>query len=87
VSYPDTEGLELAGLEEAAKLLGMDVETVATLPKSETLARQRTPFPAPLAELDQGPVWDRAEIEEWQRARAEAWRQTRSGPLPSRGRV
>lgn len=82
--YPDTVGLELAGAEEVAELIGVPVELVPDLPRSEQLARTGPVFPAPLAVLEQGPVWDRADVERWYSERQELWRQTRTGPLGRR---
>ena len=46
-------------------MLGIDEAAVPALLKSEALAGAGTPFPQPLGELELGPVWDRADVEEW----------------------
>lgn len=72
------ETLRLAGVQELADLLGIDEEAVRELPQSDTLYREGTPFPRPVAELvDHGPIWRLDDLEAWQVARRAFWRDSR----------
>ena len=51
-------GPRLAGLAEAAEILGVTKRTALGYTK-------RDDFPEPLARLAAGPVWDAADIEAW----------------------
>lgn len=55
---PTATGQELAGLAEAAEILGVSKQRVTEL-------RAQPAFPEPLAELKSGPVWTRDSIEEF----------------------
>jgi len=50
--------LRLAGLAEAAEILGVTKRTALEYTK-------RNDFPEPLARLASGPVWDAADVETW----------------------
>lgn len=49
---------DVLGLSDLAKLLGVTKRTAANY-------ANRPDFPAPLAELDRGRVWARADVEAW----------------------
>jgi hypothetical protein len=73
---PETTTLRLAGVEELAELLGLDEEVVLELPTSDKLHREGTPFPEPMAGLDQGAVWDLDDVDEWLVARRDYWKRS-----------
>ncbi|GAA0454225.1 hypothetical protein [Streptomyces olivaceiscleroticus] len=56
------DGLRLAGLTEAAQVMGITKQAAAR-------ALKRAGAPRPLADLAQGPVWDLDEIETWNASR------------------
>jgi hypothetical protein len=62
VTPPTATGQELAGLAEAAEILGVSKQRVTEL-------RAQPAFPAPVAELKSGPVWTRDSIEEFAQTR------------------
>lgn len=57
---PATPHGGLAGVAEAADLLGVSRQRLADI-------RKNPAFPQPVADLKAGPVWDRAEIERFER--------------------
>lgn len=59
----------LAGVAEAAELLGVSRQRIAEIRKDHKA------FPAPVADLAAGPVWDRAELERFDRT----WERKRTG--------
>lgn len=63
---------QLVGLAEVAELLEVTKRTAVTY-------SQRPDFPAPLARLAAGPVWNRREVERWAR-RSKPRRGGRPGP-------
>ena len=66
----------LAGVKEIAQRAGVARVTVEKW-------RQRHPsFPAPIAELSQGPVWDYAHVSEWLEATGRV-----SGKVPTASEV
>ncbi len=52
--------IELMGVAEVAKLLGVSSQRVSQLAAQES-------FPEPLARLAAGPVWERTDVEKWAR--------------------
>lgn len=66
--FQTVDGLELVGLQEAAKLLGISKSTLSERRRAGT-------FPDPVVELACGPIWQRAQIE----AHGTAYRRQRGG--------
>lgn len=70
---PSTPRGGLAGVAEAAEILGVSRQRVAEIRKDHG------EFPAPVADLKSGPVWDRVEIERFERG----WERKRTGRKPT----
>ena len=59
-------GLKLAGLAEAAAFIGVTKPAVCERRKKIYLPGDKLPpFPAPLAQLDCGPIWEEEEIKNY----------------------
>jgi len=69
---PSTPQAGLAGVAEVAEILGVSRQRVAEIRKDHEA------FPAPVADLKSGPVWDRAEVERFERG----WERKRTGRKP-----
>src|SRR4051812_37550668 len=64
---PRRRRLALAGLAEAALLLGISKQALSERRRPSALAGGRVVFPEPVAELACGPIWLRAQLLEYAR--------------------
>jgi predicted DNA-binding transcriptional regulator AlpA len=71
------KSLRLVGLAEVAAMLGVTKRTALR-------NSRRADFPAPLAELAMGPVWDADDVEEWDDRRPSVRPGRRPGQKASR---
>jgi hypothetical protein len=66
---PNEERFPVVGAYEASKILGVNRQRVYALAAGRHKPRTRFPFPPPCAELRQGVVWWREDVERWKAER------------------